>query len=423
VSLGDELHAAVDRAGADRRRRRRQREFAAWGVSVAVTLGWGFYILVWGHVGRVADNLTKALVMVFGSLVAGSTPQGGGAVAFPVFTKVFDIPAQVARTFSLSIQAVGMGVATVTILLRGRRVDRRSLAWGIPPAIVGLLFGLFVLGRPDQPFWPSRLPGEYVKVTFTIVLAAMAIAMWIEYRSPLVERRSQVPTSRTVSALLVLMLFCGGVASSLTGSGTDVFLYVLVAVVLGVSPEVAVPTSVIAMAVVSVLGLLLLGVVDGQLDITLIGDQVVAVGGQPVGLSADGIAFDAASPGVPADRFDEFGLWLAAVPIVAWGAPIGSFVAARASDRALVRFVIALATLEVASTAIFLPELHRDAVLITASIVGLTITAGCLLAARRARVRLSGGPSLVGIGGDAVDATRQLGPSLRPDGTNRTERR
>ena len=53
------------------------------------------------------------------SFVAGSTPHGGGAVAFPVLTKVFGVPAADARTFSLSIQAVGMGTAAVVIMLLG----------------------------------------------------------------------------------------------------------------------------------------------------------------------------------------------------------------------------------------------------------------------------------------------------------------
>lgn len=48
-----------------------------------------------------------SLTMVFGSLVAGATSEGGGAVAFPVMTLLLHIPPGVARDFSLMIQSAG----------------------------------------------------------------------------------------------------------------------------------------------------------------------------------------------------------------------------------------------------------------------------------------------------------------------------
>ncbi len=68
--------------------------------------------------------------MLFGSFIGGSTPLGGGAVAFPVFTKLLDVPAPVARSFALSVQAVGLSVAAVTILLTRRPVEGRALVVG-----------------------------------------------------------------------------------------------------------------------------------------------------------------------------------------------------------------------------------------------------------------------------------------------------
>ncbi|MGB5592583.1 MAG: sulfite exporter TauE/SafE family protein, partial [Crocosphaera sp.] len=48
-----------------------------------------------------------ALTMLFGSMIAGGTSMGGGAVAFPVFTKLLHIPPHDAKIFSLAIQIVG----------------------------------------------------------------------------------------------------------------------------------------------------------------------------------------------------------------------------------------------------------------------------------------------------------------------------
>jgi hypothetical protein len=69
------------------------------------------------------------VTMVFGSMVAGATSEGGAAVAFPVMTLVFGIALAVARDFSFMIQSVGMTCASFTILYMG------SLPCRAPPAL------------------------------------------------------------------------------------------------------------------------------------------------------------------------------------------------------------------------------------------------------------------------------------------------
>ncbi len=46
-----------------------------------------------------------ALTMMFGSIIAGGTSMGGGAVAFPVFTKLLNVSPHDAKVFSLAIQS------------------------------------------------------------------------------------------------------------------------------------------------------------------------------------------------------------------------------------------------------------------------------------------------------------------------------
>ncbi len=48
-----------------------------------------------------------SLTMIFGSMVAGATSEGGGAVAFPVMTLALKVPPSVARDFSLMCQSFG----------------------------------------------------------------------------------------------------------------------------------------------------------------------------------------------------------------------------------------------------------------------------------------------------------------------------
>jgi len=54
-----------------------------------------------------ADRYLLTITMIFGSMIAGMTSEGGGAVAFPVMTLALDISPAVARDFSLMIQSCG----------------------------------------------------------------------------------------------------------------------------------------------------------------------------------------------------------------------------------------------------------------------------------------------------------------------------
>ena len=54
--------------------------------------------------------------MIFGSMVAGATSEGGGAVAFPVMTLALKIAPAIARDFSLMTQSCGMWYFTLSLL-------------------------------------------------------------------------------------------------------------------------------------------------------------------------------------------------------------------------------------------------------------------------------------------------------------------
>ena len=355
----------------ERARLTRRRARTALGVSAAITLMWFVYVTTAGHWERVIDNWEAGLTMVFGSFVAGSTPQGGGAVAFPVFTKALEVPAEVARSFSLAIQTVGMGAASAAILLNRRRVEKKAVLFSLPFATAGFLGAVGLLTDGSTPFRESRIAAPYVKVSFTLVVGAMALITYLGSRVRIREVNVEAPSTnaRTITALAFIAAV-GGVAAALTGSGADVMIYLFLAILLAIDPKVGVPSSVLVMAWISVLGFVVLGLMDGQLavDLNAAGDVVVGVGGSPID-----------DPRLyPADRFDLFGMWLAAAPVVAWGAPLGSLVASRIPTRRLLVFVIALAIAEIISTIIFVEELHDDLALIGYGIAASLVVGGGL---------------------------------------------
>ncbi len=337
-----------------------------WLLPAAYTVGWLMYVTGSDHWGRVLAVWRTSTTMVFGSFVAGSTPQGGGAIAFPVFTKLLGITGPVARSFSLSIQATGMIMASATILLAGRKVDAKAIVIGTSGGLIGFAIGAYVLSDPSTLWWEPRLPGAWVKVGFTIVIAAMARIVQLCF----VGGASGHDGLRQWRAGHVVGLgglaVAGGVASALAGSGTDVALFLFLTLVAGTHPKVGIPTSIITMALVSLAGLITFGLIGEQLavDLNEMG-QVVAVGGSPLA---------AANPAA----FDLFGIWLGASVIVVWGAPLGAWAASVASDRLLIGFVLAIAVAEVVTTVLFLDDLRTDRALATFGLVGLVAILGAV---------------------------------------------
>ncbi len=358
---------------------RRHRTKLAWAPAVLFTTGWVVFVLMNGHFGRVTDHWRTAVTMVFGSFVAGSTPQGGGAVAFPVFTKVLEIPAAVARSFSLSIQATGMVVASLSILIAGRRIDKKAVGLGILGGGVGFLVGLTLLIDRATPFWNSRVADPYVKVTFTVAIASLAMIVFLCFREGSHGSDGVGQWTPRGTTLFLVLALMGGLFTSLAGSGVDVFLFVFVVLIAGVHPRVGVPSSIISMAFVSTMGLVILGLIDGQLsiDIDAAGDVI----------RAGDTTFAEPQPGT---QFDLFGIWLSAAPIVVWGAPFGAWVASVVSPRTLITFVGAMAVLEVSTTILFLEALRTDMVLVVYFAVGVVVALWLVRAAGRNRDWLVG---------------------------------
>lgn len=362
----DELELGfIDQGKKERARIARRRTQIALAVSAGITLVWLVYVSTSGLWDRVLGHWAAAVTMVFGSFVAGSTPQGGGAVAFPIFTKGLGISTEVARSFSLFIQTVGMGAASASIIINRRKVEWRAVKWGLPAAAVSFLIVLYAFADRSDPFLKSLIPSSYVKVTFTLIVAAMAFITYLGSRVRIREVHPEIPEmNRRTYATLIVFAVIGGTAAALTGSGADVFLYLFVGVLLAVEVKVGVPTSVLVMTGVSVLGFVVLGLIDGQLSTTVVGDRVVSVGGTSVDLDAG--------------TSDLFGLWIAAAPVVAWGAPVGSWVASRVKTRSLVVFVVVLAAIEVVTTIVFVEELRTEPALAIYAVVGGAIIAYAL---------------------------------------------
>lgn len=291
-------------------RRRELARLLAYPVAlVVVYVTWAAYMTASGSWGLFADFWPISVTMTMGSFVAGATAEGGAAIAFPVFTKVLHIAPEDARTFGLMIQSVGMSMAGLVIIIRRVPILPRVILWVSVGGVAGQIVGTF---------WLS-LGAPYSKILFTFVAAAFGVALAFSRWGLKWEPRPGLPTfGRGSIAMYVAIGIAGGMFAANTGSGIDIATFIVLTLAIGVNEKVSTPTTVIIMAINSVVGFALQGLVIGDL----------------------GIAFN---------------YWLVAIPIVVIGAPLGAFAASYATRDIIIGLLLSLITLELVTTIILVP--------------------------------------------------------------------
>jgi len=248
---------------------------------------------------------------VFGSFIAGATSEGGGAVAFPVFTKALHIPPQDAKVFSLAIQSVGMTAASLLIIIMRLPVEWRIIRWASLAGVPGIIIGAAWLA--------PQLPPAVIKMSFTVMVSSFAFTLFALNRGiRLVHDRLPAPGRRELG-LVMLAGFLGGVMSGMVGNGIDIVTFSLMVLLFHISEKVATPTSVILMAINSLMGFVLHAFIIGGFT-----PQVQAY-------------------------------WIAAIPVVVVGAPLGALVCSWLDRIVIARLLIGLIAVELVTSLIIIP--------------------------------------------------------------------
>jgi uncharacterized membrane protein YfcA len=288
-------------------------QWIRFNIAIAAVI-WAAWYILGGHfaIQCLAHNWQVAVTMIFGSLVGGGTSEGGGAVAFPVFTKLLHISAHRACLFSFAIQSVGMGAASLSILCLKIPIERRVLLWAGLGGVAGMVFSTYCV----EPYIAPVL----VRVAFTVMVSSLGVALLLQNRAGRGKRHPACPIFGVRERVLLLLAgSVGGVMSGLAGCGENIVVFMLMVLLFRVSEKIVTPTTVILMTIVTIAGFGLHVLVIGDFD------RVVA------------------------------GYWLAAVPIVAVGAPLGAIICSRMSRRAIVGLLLLLITAEFVSTVLIIP--------------------------------------------------------------------
>ncbi len=216
-------------------------------TAVLVWSLWLFGMLSGERFELFSENWFMSATMALGSFIAGATSEGGGAVAFPVMTLLFDIAPSTARDFSLMIQAVGMTAAGATIVYTRIPVERHALVWGSLGGALGIVLGLELVAGQLQP--------RYAKMLFTSVWLSFAFALFLINRYHDREVHGGITNFLPRHALLLFGAgIVGGCITSITGSGLDITIFALLVLRLRINEKIATPTSVVLMGINAAVG-------------------------------------------------------------------------------------------------------------------------------------------------------------------------
>ena len=106
-----------------------------------VLVSWLIYVQGIDLMSLYGRRWPAALTMIFGSFIAGSSPEGSAAIAYPVFTLLLDIAPPIARNFAFAIQSIGMTSASLLILGLRIKVEWNYIRYVTLGGVFGLVFG------------------------------------------------------------------------------------------------------------------------------------------------------------------------------------------------------------------------------------------------------------------------------------------
>lgn len=256
------------------------------------------------------DNWFMTVVMVFGSFIAGASSEGGGAIAYPAMTLLFNIEPDVARNFSFAIQSLGMTFATIWIVLSGIKIEKTYLLIGAIGGLIGIITGtLFII--------PHVLPA-YAKMMFVSFWLSFGIALWVVNFINHRDSKSRLPSLNAYQkGELFAVAIIGGVFSSILGNGLDICTFSYVVMKYRLSEKIATPTSVILMASNAIVGFVMHSTVFNTM------------------------------------QAEAYSYWLVCIPVVIFGAPAGAYIVNKIGRKTIAALLIAIIAVQFI-TAIFI---------------------------------------------------------------------
>jgi uncharacterized membrane protein YfcA len=280
--------------------------------------------------GLYLKHYYAVLTMVFGSFIAGSSPEGSAAIAYPVFTLLLKISPAIARNFAFAIQSIGMTSASLLIIGLAIKVEWNYIRYVTIGGIFGLVFGTYYIVPLISP--------PLAKLFFVSLWLSFGLVLWFENRKP--KREVFDSIQHFAQSDMVRLLFfglIGGMISSIFGTGINIFTFCLMTIYYRINEKVAVPSSVIIMTIETLLGFFLHAGVIGDF------------------------------------QTESFEMWLVCVPVVAVFAPLGAFVISKVPRKGVAAFLYLILVVQFfGAMAVIKPNLVQLSMCLGVLVIGLS---------------------------------------------------
>ncbi|OAT83627.1 sulfite exporter TauE/SafE family protein [Desulfotomaculum copahuensis] len=299
------------------------------GLYTSLLALWGTVFFSHYGLSLYAKNFQVPLTMVFGSFLGGFTCEGGGAVAFPVFTKVLHIEPYVARDFSFAIQSIGMSFASITVLLRKIKIEKNVIKFAVIGGLVGIVIGSYTI----VPY----ISASQTKLVFTLVITSFGVALFLKNFVFKSWEHERIIHFKLMDAALIFTIgIMGGLFSSIIGTGIHFITFSFVTLLYRLDEKVATPTSVMIMAADSIFGftfrLFVLNQFSGQ----------------------------------------ALQYWALSIPVAAFFAPLGAIVCSKVSRIFIVKMLLVLIGIEFITT-LFIFKFQAETILLSVLVIALSL--------------------------------------------------
>lgn len=267
-----------------------------WFYLIIVLSTWFWYMGNNNLYHILEEHIYVMITMVFGSFIAGSSPEGSASIAYPIFTLYLDVAPETARNFAFAIQSVGMTAASIYIWNKKLPFDRNYVKYVTLGGVFGLILGTFFLA----PYIQAKI----AKLSFVSIWLSFGMILYYLHLVGSKNTMSKIASLQVADTLILLMLgLIGGFISSIFGTGINIFSFCFVVIYYGMDEKIAAKSSIIIMTIETILGFALHALILKDMN------EI------------------------------SYQMWLSCIPIVIFFAPLGTYVLSKISNKTFANFL------------------------------------------------------------------------------------
>lgn len=218
-------------------------------------------------------------------LTLGMMGSGGSILTLPVMVYVLGMEATAAAAYSLFVVGITAGIGTISYVRKGLVRLSIGLSFAVPSVLSVLFVRHFVVPNLPEVLWQVGTWGlgrqTFLMSMFALLISAAAFFMLRPVNTPAVPVTEGAAGKRHVFMLIFMQGIAVGALAGLVGAGGGFMIIPSLVLILGLSMQEAVGTSLLIIAINSLLGFVgslhTLPAPDWQLLLTFTGLSIAGI--------------------------------------------------------------------------------------------------------------------------------------------------